>query len=303
MSGEPRTGVARAYQRSDLPSPMGAVAGNGGNGMGASASVSISGVSAAAGTDWAWWGTKKAKAGVYTFTGSAVADAVPAPPPLTAGPAAKFGPGTTAIVWPPLNLSTTGPKGSTAAASMVGSSNVGIAFYGTNVAVSAATSAAAGGGTATASASAVDPWEVTFSHRRGHKSYILFALTPDFSLAPARGSSVLRLFGSFGEITLSLDGRTNDPKATVTLGSGWHVYQHVRLPTVGDHLRPPSGLLRRHEFEYLFLSQHDASAPLWQWNQAAPTLAFVKEVPHSVSVATVEIGTEITDEDADDEEE
>jgi hypothetical protein len=269
--------------------------------MGASATVSISGVAAASETSWAWWGAAKAAAGTYTFTGSAVADAVAAPGPLVVGPAAKFGAATTAIVWTPLNLLVTGPKGSTATASMVGSSNVGIALYGTNLAVSAATSAAAGGGAATASASAVDPWEATFHHRPGRKSYILIALTPDFSLAPASGSSGFRLFGSFGDIALSLDGRNNDPSATVKLAHGWHVYQSIQLPTVGSHLKPPTGLLRRHELEHLFLSQHDARATLWQWNQTAPMLAFVKEVPHSVATETIEIGAEVTDDDADDE--
>lgn len=268
--------------------------------MGASASVSISGVTAASDTDWAWWKAGKAAAGVYTFSGSAVADAVAAPPPTSAGPSPKFGPLTTAIVWPPLNLSTTGPKGSTATASMVGSSNVGIVFYGTKIAVSAATSAAAGG-SATAAASATDPWQVTFRHRPGHKSYVLIALTPDFSLEPARGSSGMHLFGSFGAIRLSLNGLDNKAKADVKLEAGWRVYEHVQLPTVGTSFRAPRRVLTKQKLERVFLRQRDPKATLWLWKGPAPLLTFVKEVPHSVAMETVEAGVGVDDADAGDE--
>ncbi len=267
--------------------------------MGASASVSISGVTAASDTSWGWWNLKGARAATYTFTGSAVADAVPAPPPLTAGPLAKFGgPPTVAIVWPPLNLSSTGALGSTAVANMVGASNVGWFFYGCDMAVSAATSAAARGGTATASASGTDPWEVTYRHQPGQKSYVLLSLVPDFSLSPARGNAGFELFGSFGKISLSLNSLDNNPLAEATLEPGWLVYEGVQLPTVGHHLRAPQDVLGKQELENMFLRQHDPSAPLWIRTEPATTLTFVKEVPHSTTTEVVEAGLAVVDEDA-----
>ncbi len=268
--------------------------------MGASASVAINGVTAAADTSWGWWKTAGAKAVNYTFTGSAMADATPAPPPLSVGPTPKFGAGPTAIVWPPLNLSIAGIKGSIAMANMVGSSNVGLVFYGCNMAVSATTSAAAGGA-ASASASGTDPWNAAFHHHPLHPSYLVIALTPDFSLAPARGKSGFRLFGSFGEIALLLSGFDNKPQADVKLLPGWLAYQDVRLPTIGQHLKAPQRLLGNHDLERLFLRQHDPIATLWQWNEPPPMLAFVKQVPRSVTMETVEIGIGVSDDDMDDQ--
>jgi hypothetical protein len=264
--------------------------------MGASATVSISGVSAASASDWAWWGAAKAAAGTYTFTGSAIADAVAAPAPLTVGPAAKFAVPLRPIVFTPLNLSAAGALGSTASASAVGRSISGLAWSSVDVFVSAATSAAGGGGTATASMTATDPWHVTFNHRPGHKSYVLLSLTPEFSLSPARGAAATRLFGSFGEIALSLTG-ANKPKAGVTLNKGWEIYLDVHMSAVGSVFRRPKRKITGSQLAKLFLKERDPKAPFWVTGKPI-TLTFVKEVPHSVASETVEAGIAVNDDDA-----
>lgn len=268
--------------------------------MGAWANVSVKGVDTAVDTGWGWWGLAGAKAVKYKFTGTAVADTVTALPPLTAGPLAKFGgPITRGIIWPPLALSSTGLLGSTAIANMSGSSNQGIAGYGCDMAVDAAT-VAAGGGTATATADASDPWEAEYRHQPGRKSYLLITVNADFSLVPASGKSAFELSGSFGKISLSLDGSDNRASANVNVDPDWLVYEDVKYPTIGNHIRAPHRLLGKQDHENLLLQQHDASTPIWQWTNPAPTLTFVKEVPHTVAKETVEVSIGVTDENAND---
>ncbi len=126
---------------------------------------------------------------------------------------------------------------------------------------------------------------------------------PDFSLTPERGESGLRLHGTFGVVSLSLRSSDNKPKAHVQLEPGWHVYEQVRLPTLGDHMRAPHQLLSSHDLEALFLRQHGVHAPVWLWQDPVPTLAFVKEVPASQTAMTVEVGIEVSDASSGDEEE
>ena len=80
----------------------------------------------------------------------------------------------------------------------------------------------------------------------------------------------------------------------------WLVYDDVKLPTVGNHIREPQHLLGKQDHENLLLGQHDANVPLWQWSNPAPTLTFVKEVPHSVATEELELSAEVADEDATD---
>jgi hypothetical protein len=204
----------------------------------------------------------------------------------------------TAIVFAPLAHSITGPRGSFAAANAAGSSNVGVAFFGCDMAVTAISAAAPGGGAANAKSDATDPWDVTFQHRPGRKSYVLASVTPDFSLEPARGTSGMRLYGSFGEIALSLNGSTNKPKASVSLAPGWRVYTDVTMPRLAGYIRRPKRLLTKQRLERLFLRQHSKKTPFWLWTVPPPTLTFVKEVPSSVASERVEIGIGVEDADA-----
>lgn len=269
--------------------------------MGASVQVVVNGVAAGTDTDWGWWEVKGAAAATYTFQATTTADGVTAATPVGFAFLKKFGgPPSTGIIWPPLTLSSTGPLGSTANATVSGSSSVGLVFYGCSMAGSAAAAAAAGG-SATATAVGYDPWEVTWEHRPGRKSYLLVSVTPDFWLAPERGTSGFRLFGSFGEIALSLRGSDNEANVRVELNPGWRAYDDVRFPTVGQHIRTPERMFTSHELEELFLSQHEPTATLWLWKDPVPTLTFIKEVPASTASETVEINVEVNDDDAADD--
>jgi hypothetical protein len=182
---------------------------------------------------------------------------------------------------------------------MSGSSNVGFVWYGTNMAVSAATAVGAGAGAAaTATANATDPWEIEYHHLPNRKSYALIALELDFSLAPEQGNSTLELSGSFGSILLSLGDQVNQPSTQVNLASGWQVYSDVKLPTIGRHIQAPQNPLSQQDLEDLFLQQHDLNVPLWQWMTPIPMLTFVKEVPNTVASVEIEVGIAVSDEGA-----
>lgn len=270
--------------------------------MGASASASVTGVSSASDTSWGWWGVAGAKAATYTFTGSAIADGVKAPPPTTIGPLAKFGAGAaglTPIVFMPLSLAATGAKGSSAQADARGASNAGVFFYGANVAVSAIAGAAPGGA-ASASADAKDPWDLKFQHRPGRKSYAVVPVTIDPTLAPARGASSFRVFGSFGEVGVAVGRGDKKARAGVALNPGWQVYKNARPPQ-GPIMRAPGKPLTKASLATLLAKQYDAKSGIWTWRQAPPTLTFVKEVPASVASERIEVGIGVSDEDAADE--
>jgi len=279
--------------------------------MGSWVNCKISGASADSSTSWGHWIKQaNATAMTYKFNGTAVADALAAAPPLSVPATPKFGvtaTGLTGITWTGLALSSTGPKGSTAFANTGGSSSVGLLGWGCDMSASALTNAAAAGGAATASADGSDPWEVPIKHTRGQRSFVMITLTPDISLEPATGRpknvgvSGVRLYGSFGKISLSLDGSTNKPKFKVTLEQGWKVYKDIQLPTIGTSFPEPKNPLSETDLEHLFLSQHDPAVPVWQWKHQPPAFTFVKEVPRSVSSEIIEASIGVDDSDADDE--
>jgi hypothetical protein len=282
--------------------------------MGASASCNISGVNAAGDTSWGHWIRVAAVPAVtYTFNGTAVADGLPAPAPLSVGPLPKFaaGPPPTGITWTPLTLSSTGGAGSTATAAGQGNSSVSLGIFtngfGCDMYVNADARAAKGGGTATASSTGTDPWQLTVPHVPGRKSHVLLTVTPNFLLAPAARQHVgsahsgFRLFGSFGEIALRLDGASRKPGFTATLNPEWLVYEAIHYPALGPYFQAPHHPLSMKALEALFVGQHHPLAPVWQWNQAAPSFTFVTEIPPSVTASLIEVGIDVDDHDADDD--
>ena len=274
--------------------------------MGASVNASVSGIDSAASTSFGYWfSATNATAITYTFTGAATADTVvAAPPPPLVSTGAKFATSPSGLLvgaaWTPVSISVTGGLGSTAKADIVGSSYINFAGYGCNMAASAIVNKAnAPFAAATASADGTDPWELSYRHIPGQKTYALITLKPDFSLAPAEdGNSGCRLYGSFGEIALSLSGSNNSPNIQVRLEPEWKVYKDVQFPRVGFYFPAPQLLLGKPDIETLFLRQHDQSLPIWQWSEPAPTLTFVKEVPHSVTSEVFEASISAEDEDS-----
>ena len=268
--------------------------------MGAGASIGISGVGTAADTGGDWWRNAAAVAGLtYTFNWGLIADAATAGGPLA--PAAKFtaGPPVAGYAWPANVNAVSGLLGSYASSMESGGSSfnkLGFPEVDTNVSAVAAAAGAAGA-RAHALSVVLDEWEVSILQVGRLTNYLMATVTPQLRLAPSStGRSTFKLFGSFGEIAIRLEGGSNAPSCDVRLEAGWQI--HVDLPGLSMPLMPrPTNAIDADGLKRLVLDQHDPAVPRWTWRRPPPALTLVKEVASGVGRASLQINVSAEDED------